>query len=77
MNIILIKEKITWYKLLFTILVTLTAGSVGWVIANYSKALPLFVIADTFIITSFLTGIIFCFAKVRFYFKKLGELKDV
>ncbi len=54
MNIDLIKEKIAWYKLLFTVLVTLAVGTVGWFSANYSKAIHFFVVIDTIFITSFL-----------------------
>ena len=77
MNTELIKEKIAWYKLLFTVLVTLVAGSVSWFVANFLKTIRFFVIIDSILITSFLIGIIFCFAKVRFYFKKLGEKSNV
>jgi len=77
MNIELIKEKIAWYKLLFTVLVTVSAGTVGWFVANYSKTLKFFIVIDSILVTSFLIGIIFCFAKIRFYLNKLGEKKDV
>lgn len=77
MNIDLIKEKIAWYKLLFTVLVTISAGTVGWFVANYSKALKFFIVIDSILVTGFLTGIIFCFVKIRFYLSKLGEKKDV
>jgi len=77
MNIELIKEKIAWYKLLFTVLVTVSAGSIGWFVANFSKSLRFFIIIDAIFITTFLIGIIFCLAKRNFYFKKLGEKSDV
>jgi len=54
MNIELIKEKIAWYKLLFTVLVTVSAGTVGWFVANYSKTLKFFLVIDSILVTSFL-----------------------
>lgn len=77
MNTELIKEKIAWYKLLFTVLVTVSAGSIGWFVANFSKSLRFFIVIDAIFITIFLIGIIFCILKVRFYFKKLGEKSNV
>lgn len=77
MNLELIKEKIAWYKLLFTVLVTITVGSVSWIVKNYLKAFPPFVIIDFILAVSFSIGIIFSIVKVRFYFKKLGEKENV
>lgn len=77
MNTELIKEKIAWYKLLFTVIVTVSAGSIGWFVSNYDKALKFFVIADAITFISFLAGITFCLAKIRFYFNKSGEKENV
>ena len=74
MNSELIKEKIAWYKLLFTVLVTITAGSIGWFVNNYNKAIPAFVVIDILTFTSFWVGIALCVTKIRFYFNKLGEI---
>jgi len=77
MNKDFIKEKIAWYKLLFTVLVTLVVGSVGWFATNYSKAILFFVISDIIIFTGFSIGIIISIAKIRLFLRKLGEIKDV
>ena len=77
MNIKLILEKISWYKLLFTVLVTLVVGTVSWFINNYFKVLFVLIIMDIIAFTGFSVGIIFCITKIRFYFKKLGEKEDV
>ena len=77
MNKELIKEKIAWYKLLFTVLVTLTVVCTGWFVANYFNPVRAFVVIDIIFIIVFLTGIIASITKIRFYFKKLGENKNV
>lgn len=77
MNTELIKEKIAWYKLLFTVLVTVSAGSISWFVANYAKALKFFIFLDIIAIAGFAVGIIFSIIKVRFYFKRLREKQDV
>ena len=68
-----ITEKISWYKLLFTVLVTVSAGTIGWYVNNYSGSLPYFVILDVIAFTGFLAGIVITFSKIRFYLKKLQE----
>jgi len=77
MNIELIKEKIAWYKLLFTVLVTISAGTVGWFVANYNKAFFPFIVTDAISLVGFSIGIIFCISKIRFYFNKLEEKSNV
>jgi hypothetical protein len=70
-----ILEKISWYKLLFTVLATMTAAGVGWYVNNYKNAELVYLNAD-FVLTFFLVfGIILSIFKINVYIRKLEERK--
>lgn len=47
MNKEVIKEKINWYKLLFTVLVTVTVSSIGWLTSHLDTSWKALIILDT------------------------------
>lgn len=73
MNKEVTKEKINWYKLLFTILVTAIVGSIGWLTSHLGTPLKGLVILDIIGIIFLSIGLSAIIYKIRFYFKKLGE----
>jgi hypothetical protein len=68
-------EKISWYKLLFTVLVTMTAAGVGWFVNNYKNADLVYLNADFVLTFFFVFGIIFSTFKINIYIRKLEERK--
>ena len=58
-----LKEKISWYKLLFTILVTVLIGNISWFMGNYQSFAKIIIIADGIVVY-----------KIRFYLKKMEEI---
>jgi len=72
----LAKEKIAWYKLLFTILATAQVGSISWFVSHYDKAIKLFAIIDIMAFFAITLGLVLTIFKIRYYFKKL-EIKNV
>lgn len=73
MNIDVVKEKINWYKLLFTILITAAIGSIGWLTSNLDTPWRGLIITDILSILFLSFGISVVVYKIRFYLKKLGE----
>lgn len=73
MNIDVVKEKISWYKLLFTVLITATIGSIGWLTSHLNIQWKALIIFDIFGIVFLSIGVSAVIYKIRFYFKRLGE----
>ena len=68
-----LKEKISWYKLLFTLTATALVASIGWIVSNTDYPLK-FVIALNALGIAILAGSIAVFIyKIRFYLKKMEE----
>lgn len=71
-----LKEKLSWYKLLNTLLITLTAGMIGWLVSNYKVADVWLVYFSIFGVILFSLIISICYYKVRFYLSKLEVNND-
>jgi len=73
MSLEFLKEKIGWYKLLFTLLSTVSVGNVSWFIASYKTSPKTIIAIDLLLIPIMFTGLGIMIYKVRFYLKKLEE----
>lgn len=73
MNIDVVKEKINWYKLLFTIFVTATVGCIGWLTGNFNTNTKFLMVCDGIVIVVLSIGISVVVYKIRFYLKRLGD----
>ena len=73
MNSELFKEKISWYKLLFTLSATALAACIGWLVSNLDFPLKSVIILNVLSIIAISTGMSAIVYKVRYYLKKLGE----
>ena len=69
----LYKEKISWYKLLFTLSATALAACIGWLVSNIDFPLKGVIILNGLAIIAIATCMSVIVYKVRYYFKKLGE----
>lgn len=72
----LFKEKISWYKLVFTVLATMFAACIGWLVSNIDFPIKSIVILNIFSIVAISIGIIATVYKIRYYLNKLGESDD-
>ncbi len=72
----LFKEKINWYKLVFTILSTMFAASIGWLVSNINFPVKSIVVLNIFSIVLISIGITATVYKIRYYLNKLGESND-
>lgn len=66
-------EKLTWLRLWLTLLVTIEAGCIAWFVANYSKAVKLFVFLDVFVVVVLITSITVINQKIRNNIKKMRD----
>ena len=73
MNNELFKEKISWYKLLFTLSATVLAACIGWLVSNLDFPLKSVIILNVLSIIAISIGMSAIVYKVRYYLKKLGE----
>ncbi|MBR1753358.1 hypothetical protein IJ732_00855 [bacterium] len=71
-----IKEKISWYKLLFTLLSTALVACIGWLVANLDFPVKGVIFLNGLAIATISVGMSFIIYKIRYYLKKLGELND-
>ena len=69
----LYKEKISWYKLLFTLSATALAACIGWLVSNIDFPLKSVIILNGLAIIAIAICMSVIVYKVRYYFKKLGE----
>ena len=69
----LYKEKISWYKLLFTLLTTALAACIGWLVSNINFPYKSVVILNELAIITISLCMSVIIYKVRYYFKKIGE----
>ena len=69
----LYKEKISWYKLLFTVSATALAACIGWNVSNLDFQYKMVVILNDISIVAIAIGMSAMVYKIRYYFKKLGE----
>ena len=73
MNNDLCKEKISWYKLLFTLTSTALVACIGWIVSNTNYPLKVVILLNgvsIVVIAMCMSAVIY---KIRYYFKKLGE----
>ena len=73
MNMDGLKEKINWYRHLFTFSAAINFACVGWFVSNYNKAAKSFLIIDVFFVVFSLIGIIVLVYKIKKHIKNLGE----
>lgn len=68
-----LKQKVGWYRHLFTVFAAVTVGCAAWIVANYDKAAHYIVVLD--IATIFAVGIAIgiTVSKIRKYIKLLRE----
>lgn len=69
----LYKEKISWYKLLFTLSATALVACIGWLVSNIDFQLKGVIILNVMSIVVISVGMSAIVYKIRYYFKKLGE----
>jgi len=68
-----LKEKISWYRHLFTFLAAVNFACISWFVANYGKYIIGFYIIDVLaIIFSYIIMFVLAF-KIKKHIKKLGE----
>ncbi len=73
----LFKEKISWYKLTFTISATMLAACIGWLVSNIDFPLKCVIVLNCIAIIILSISIIVIIYKIRYYLNKLGEDYDV
>ncbi len=69
----LYKEKISWYKLLFTLSSTALVACIGWLVSNIDFPVKGVIILNVFAIIAISIGMSTIVYKVRYYFNRLGE----
>ena len=73
----LYKEKISWYKLIFTILTTVLAACIGWLVSNIDFPLKCVIILNGLSIVAISIGIVATIYKIRYYLNRMGEDGDI
>ncbi len=69
-----LKEKIGWYRHLFTFFSAVNFASVGWFVANFGKLIITgFLAMNILLIISSLISMFVLTFKIRKHIKKLGE----
>ena len=68
-----VKEKLSWYKLLFTMLITIFIGNISWFMSSYRSFSKTILLIDMFIELLMVFAIGIVVYKVRFYLNKLGD----
>ena len=68
-----IKEKLSWYKLLFTILVTVFVGNISWFMSSYHSFAKTILVVDMVIESLMILAIGIVIYKIRFYLNRLGD----
>jgi len=68
-----LKEKINWYRHLFTFFSAVNFASAGWFVANYGKSAMGFLSINILLLIFSLAGMLFLGFKITKHIKKLGE----
>lgn len=76
MNKDLCKEKISWYKLLFTLMSTALVACIGWIVSNTNYSLKVVILLNGISIIAIAMSMSAVVYKIRYYFKKLGDIDD-
>mgnify|MGYP004673740717 FL=1 len=73
MNNDLCKEKISWYKLLFTLMSTALVACISWIVSNINYPLKVVILLNGISIVVIAMSMSAVVYKIRYYFKQLGE----
>ena len=68
-----IKEKLTWLRLWLTFAVTIGAACIAWFVANYGKAVTIFVYIDILAVLGLFISIVAINQKIR---KNIKIMRD-
>ena len=68
-----LKEKIGWYRHLFTFLAAINFACVGWFIANLSNPFEIIFYLNVFAIIVSFIGILILIRNIKRHIKTLGE----
>lgn len=74
MNKDLYKEKISWYKLLFTLMSTALVACIGWLVSNTDYHIKGVIVLNGLAIIFISMSMSAVIYKIRYYFRKLGEV---
>ncbi len=69
-----IEEQIGWLKVVFGLLVAMTASLVGWMASNYNNTDALFMLSAVILVIIFVYGIVVVNLKA---FDKINELEEL
>jgi hypothetical protein len=67
------KQKVEYYRLLFTLFFAVEAGCIAWFINNFNKTYREFLTLDVLAILGVTATLIFTNLKIRGYIKRLRE----
>jgi hypothetical protein len=69
-----IKEKLTWLRLWLTFAVTISSACIAWFVANYNKAVKIFIYADILVIIFLFISATIINQKIRKNIKIMRDL---
>ena len=67
------KEKISWYKLIFTISSAAITACIGWLVSNINFPIKSIIVLNILSIIAISFGLAVVICKIRYYFNKLGK----
>ena len=73
MNNDLCKEKISWYKLLFTLMSTALVACISWIVSNINYPLKVVILLNGISIVVIAMSMSAVVYKIRYYVKQLGD----